>query len=340
MLCNLIIKLYRAAQGMAVDEFQEFSMRLLNSFVPFDSARYGSGTLMQPGLQIQEFFLHNKPMEAILDYAAIAYIDPVLSAARSNPGRIIRFHPPTLFSGKENRPLFDYAQRYEHANGMSAVHIDHGSQQAQTASVFSVFRADEDSHFLENDCRMIEQVLPHLLEALKVNQALAIHRSVKDADCSTVAIARQNGALHFCGTGFRKLVNIEWPEWEGAILPGPLRDESGRIGSKCFSSANIRVVVNCVGELLFLKASRISVSVPCLTIRPELLQSAYGLTPAEARVAIALLEGSSAKGVANYLHVSPHTVRTQIRQIYAKFGVGTRVRFVKLMLELAQQRQY
>lgn len=52
---------------------------------------------------------------------------------------------------------------------------------------------------------------------------------------------------------------------------------------------------------------------------------------AEARVAIALLECSSAQEVADYLNVTPHTVRTQIKQIYAKLGVDTRARFVKLM---------
>lgn len=73
-------------------------------------------------------------------------------------------------------------------------------------------------------------------------------------------------------------------------------------------------------------------------INPALLQRAYGLTPAEARVAVALLESSSAQEVADTLGTSPHTVRTQIKQIYAKLGVDTRARFVKLLLGLASHR--
>jgi len=333
VLSNLIIELYRAAQGMAVDEFREFSLGLLNSLVPFDSAAYGYGVLRLQGLQIQEVYLHNKSTEFIHDYAAITHADPVLRAARANPGRMVRFHPPTLFSGKENRPLFDYAKRYEHANGMSTVHIDQDSPHAQ---ILSIWRADKDSHFLAQDGCIAAQVLPHLLEAIKVNQALFIHRSVKDTDRSTVAIARRNGVLHFCGMGFRKLVNTEWPDWESAKLPGALMDELARTGSTGFCTASFRVSVKCVGELLFLKASRVSTTVSCSTIRPEFLQSTYGLTPAEVRVAIILLEGSSAREVADYLNVSPHTVRTQLKHIYAKLGVDTRARFVKLMLGLAQ----
>lgn len=71
-------------------------------------------------------------------------------------------------------------------------------------------------------------------------------------------------------------------------------------------------------------------------VDPAALQRAYGLTPSEARVAIALLECSSAKEVADFLGTSFHTVRTQISSIYAKLGVDTRARFVKLMMGLAR----
>lgn len=333
VLSNLVIELYRAAQEMAVDEFREFSFGLLKLLVPFDTAVYGKGTLVQQGLIIQECYLHKKPPEILSDYAAITHEDPVLKVSRANLGKVIRFHPPTLFGGKDKRPVFDYAMRYEHANGMSTVQVEHDSADAQ---MFSMWRADEDNHFLARDSLMAEQVLPHLLEALKVNQALAVHSSVNHADRSTIAIAHPNGVLHFCGSGFRKLLNMDWPDWESAILPNPLMDELNRVGSTGHCSANIRVSVKCVGNLLFLKACKTSGITPCLAIHPDMLRKAYGLTVAEARVAIAMLEGRTAKEMAIYLKVSPHTVRTQIRYIYSKLGVNTRARFDKLMYELAQ----
>jgi len=73
-------------------------------------------------------------------------------------------------------------------------------------------------------------------------------------------------------------------------------------------------------------------------IDPALLQNAYGLTPAEAKVAVALVESGTAEQVADVLGTSPNTVRTQIKQIYAKLGVDTRARFVKLLLGLATHR--
>lgn len=75
-----------------------------------------------------------------------------------------------------------------------------------------------------------------------------------------------------------------------------------------------------------------------IDIDPALLQSAYGLTPAEAKVAVALLESSTAQEVAEVLGVSLNTVHTHIKQIYLKLGVDTRARFVKLLLGLATHR--
>ena len=74
-----------------------------------------------------------------------------------------------------------------------------------------------------------------------------------------------------------------------------------------------------------------------IAVDAGVLQRAYRLTPAEAKVAMAMLEFVSAKDVADALALSHHTVRTQIKQIYAKLGVDTRTRFVKLMLGMSGQ---
>lgn len=89
--------------------------------------------------------------------------------------------------------------------------------------------------------------------------------------------------------------------------------------------------VNCDAAIAF-----ISDGARRIDINPSVLVSNYGLTPAEARVAIALLECNSAPEVADYLGTSVNTVRTQIKQIYAKLGVDTRARFVKLMMAMAR----
>lgn len=66
-----------------------------------------------------------------------------------------------------------------------------------------------------------------------------------------------------------------------------------------------------------------------------MLRSAYDLTLAEAGVAIVLLECACLQDVADQLKVGGATVRSHVKQIYAKLGVDTRARFVKLIMALA-----
>jgi DNA-binding CsgD family transcriptional regulator len=61
------------------------------------------------------------------------------------------------------------------------------------------------------------------------------------------------------------------------------------------------------------------------------LDLAFGLTPAEHRVLLSLLSGNEADRVTRTLGVSMDTVRSHIRNIYAKLGVSSREQlFVKV----------
>lgn len=69
-------------------------------------------------------------------------------------------------------------------------------------------------------------------------------------------------------------------------------------------------------------------------INTDWLQSTFGLTRAETRVAVMLAEGNTMEEMSENLGVSVNTLRTQLSQIYAKTGVNTRARLVRLMLSL------
>jgi len=58
----------------------------------------------------------------------------------------------------------------------------------------------------------------------------------------------------------------------------------------------------------------------------------FRLTAAEARVAMALLDGSNAEEIADNLRVGRETVRTQIKAIYSKTGVRRQAEFIALAL--------
>lgn len=64
----------------------------------------------------------------------------------------------------------------------------------------------------------------------------------------------------------------------------------------------------------------------------QLLQAAFQLTPAECRVALALLDGFVAKEIAQKHKVSEDTIRKQMQSIYSKTDTNKQVDLVRLLL--------
>jgi len=64
----------------------------------------------------------------------------------------------------------------------------------------------------------------------------------------------------------------------------------------------------------------------------SLILDAHGLTPAQNRVAVLVLRGSSTRAIVNELHISAHTVQEHLSAIFDKFGVGSRRELVASLL--------
>ena len=69
---------------------------------------------------------------------------------------------------------------------------------------------------------------------------------------------------------------------------------------------------------------------------PALLKQLFGLTPAEARIAIELVRGHGLKGIASALRVSEGTVCTQLKAILAKTNTHRQADLVGLLVRIAQ----
>ena len=62
------------------------------------------------------------------------------------------------------------------------------------------------------------------------------------------------------------------------------------------------------------------------------MQTLWGLTDVEARVAAAVVEGTDLKTYAAEYGVSHHTVRTQLKMVFAKTGIRRQADLVRLVL--------
>ncbi|GAB6044290.1 hypothetical protein JCM17961_49770 [Endothiovibrio diazotrophicus] len=67
-------------------------------------------------------------------------------------------------------------------------------------------------------------------------------------------------------------------------------------------------------------------------VAAETLTALYGLTPAEARLVALLTRGLTLDAVAERTHLSPHTLRTQLKQVFRKTGTSRQPELIKLIL--------
>ena len=69
-------------------------------------------------------------------------------------------------------------------------------------------------------------------------------------------------------------------------------------------------------------------------VDPDLLASAFDLTPAECRVACHIAEGRTPKEIAGQTGVQHDTVRKQLQAIYQKTATNRQVDLIRLLLNL------
>lgn len=69
-----------------------------------------------------------------------------------------------------------------------------------------------------------------------------------------------------------------------------------------------------------------------IDLRVELLEDLYGLTQLESRISLAVCEGLSLAAVAERLHVSIHTVRSYMKEIFQKVGVHRQSELISRLL--------
>jgi DNA-binding CsgD family transcriptional regulator len=69
-----------------------------------------------------------------------------------------------------------------------------------------------------------------------------------------------------------------------------------------------------------------------LQLDHRVLRTTFGLTPAESRLVVSVLNGNSVSGASRELNISKHTARSQLKTIFAKVGVHRQAELVRAVL--------
>ncbi len=320
-LNKLILEIYRAAKETPVDEFQELALALVRNQIHFRTAAWGTGEITEAGgLVAHTMHLHNEPPEMLDDWASINSHDTVIDEAFANPNRALTFHAPCWFSSSDHALMLDYSRRYGHLNNMIINTISNSHPQGQW---LSLYRNDKHDHWEQNDAHFLEQVMPHLIEALEMNRLLGQAHFPATADfmaqadfrlAGTRALARLDGTLYHCGKKFAEFLREVWPEWKSGKLPAELIKTLSFEGEALLAGHAISSVNH--GNLLLLNIRKLS--------------PLHGLTRRELEVARLYGVGKSHKEIGLLLDLSPVTVRNFLSRIYTKLDIGNKVELAAL----------
>jgi DNA-binding CsgD family transcriptional regulator len=313
--CELLLELYRAARELSVAEFPDFAFGLIKAVLRFDTARYTALKFLNPGAVVCTAHLHNEAIDTVFDWEQINRHDTVVPTVLASPGRAFSFHALTLFAGLDKAVMRDFTQRTGHRNNL--VVALHDDDEGLWKSL-SLYRTRPDDLYAQRDQRVLEVLMPHVVEALRINETLGALVVQADTGArASLAIAGLNGVLHYAGPRFVELMRLDWPQWPSTRLPTCVLDGASRTGGRGYSGRSIALSVECIGELLF--------------VRARALPAHARLSSRERRVAALYGAGRSHKEVARELGLSPVTVRNHVQHIYAKLGIGDKAQLARVM---------
>ncbi|MYM66349.1 hypothetical protein GTP45_05800 [Pseudoduganella sp. FT55W] len=297
---SFLLALYRGARTMPTTDFPEFALGLLKGVIRFEKARSTTVELQGEGAVVRAILLHNEPDGMVLDWAEVMRQDKVFHGVRDNLGRTMNYHANSLFAGPDTALMRDYANRYQHRNGVVLMERDPLTGLHDSLALYRVGDAD---HFSATEQRAMQLLAPHVQEALHINQ-----QTQQDAQPhGDLAIAHFDGAVQFCGPAFHALAQLEWPDWRALRLPAELLDALARPGGS-YNGRHLLVSCTARERWLYLRARK----------HFKFAQ----LSPRELEVARCYAGGLSSKEVAQRLGLAPATVRNFLQKVYQKLEIS------------------
>lgn len=141
-------------------------------------------------------------------------------------------------------------------------------------------------------------------------------RRALSADARGTALCDRGGRLHYIGSALAAQVSAQHPGWQGTVLPAAVTARTAR--APCQLRLGRRTVsVRSCGDLLALSF--------------DAGDGGSGLSPRQREAALLYAGGASYKAIAQHLRLSPATVRTYLRDVYACLAVRNKQELAALL---------
>lgn len=316
-LNRILIDLYRGARELHVPAFQERALELFNTLLRFDSGIWGTGDVTaDKGLAIHTLHLYQQPEEWVASYDQFKSHDHLVNEALGQFGRVSNFNFPDIDTGRANAVNRLHCKKFATQNALltSSLDLNLASQ-----DIMVLFRAKSQDRYSEGERRIAEFLLPHLIEAGKINRLFWLSQmsAMMMAQHGAHALGSVGGLLYTYDSAFVDMAQLEWPDWLPPKLPQALLATIKSSPTLRFTGIHVVIAASRVGDMIFLR------------VRQRL--PVDSLTPAELSVATLVARGQPYKVVARNLNLSLATVRNQLHSVYGKLGISNKARLAQCL---------
>jgi len=319
---KLILDIYDIAQGTAPTACNDEILRRFRRDLSFESALIGDLGIFGERMIPTGVHLHNMPAERIsarqstlgeeliFVNGTIKTSDPALAASFRHRSRSVA---TDIERTTADPHVLAYCRKYETAHSLTWVS---DRMVHDRLTVISFWRAQRRQSFQGNAEQVVNQALPHLLQARQINARLNAARLHLHA--TVTLLSSTQGRLYFAVEEAITLMQEEWPEWSPPFLPGALLAALRSRPGMDYAGRRLHIRAKLEQQILTLSITRRS-------------ESAHGLTAAERRCAVLAAQGLQYKEIAARLLVSPSTVRNQLASVYRKLNVRNKTSLARVL---------
>lgn len=307
---SALLDIQRLARDKALESFHHQALQRLQHLLPFDKAWWGRAALLDGLPEEHSRHLFALPPEYLDDWQSIRAQDITVDRVYATPEHAVIVDMQAADSPAGLRWL---AARHDLGELICIIHID---PLTQLSDHLSLYRGPGAPRFGALDRLLLDNLMPHLVAAVSVNQirTLVAMRESLQSHALAMAVCDRHGVLHCAERGFVELLLTEWPQWTGPQLPAQASPQG-------YAGARLVIESRIVGDLHLLTARR----------RGPMER----LSGREREVALLFGEGRTYKEIARELDLAPNTVRHHIRSLYSKLGVNDKASVAHLLHQLS-----
>lgn len=306
--------LYALAEYASPDQFLTQAIGLLQNWIRFDGALFGTGEAAQKnalaGLPLAANELKAIVPEPVLSKSQFED-DPVARGFRSAPASPARGGIRELYRKSKAAAVNGKAKQKSSgrtlAEELGLCHLMvHGDDpdKVKPARWIVLYRSN-DVRFAQTDAACLHGLWIHLSRAIVINRTKTLERHTSSNDDSASGLINMQGSVDIADSRFFDLLEREWPDLAPQTVPQVALDEL-QAGN---TWRGTQIEISLVRQHGF----------NLCRVRP--IHAMEILTPREFVVARRFAAGMSHKQIARELGVSHHTVRNQLAHLYHKLNL-------------------